>query len=260
MKNKLFMRLKIRLLSPHPYSSIKDTLSFSLFVMLYVTVILFINFANINIFESLLEYIVTVLVFAIAVGIVPVINSILLKYIIPKRVKNRWKVIGEILIYQIHFISIGIVNGIIANHFFPVEKNIINLVINILITYAIGIFPVSFMIVRKQNVLIKSRSLNIPEKSVTNGSEICYVESVGNYIEITYSNNEKQRLRSTLKDFLRTDEDGRGLNRIHRAYAANLSLVKEISGNSQGMKISFESIDENIPVSRKYVRIVRSLC
>jgi len=266
MKNKLLHGIKSRLLRPHPYSSIKDTLSFSLFVMFYIAFILFINFANIELFDSLAESVLIVLVFAIAVGLLPVINSILLKYLIPKRVKENWKVIGEIIIYQIHFLSIGVVNNAIAIHYFPIEKKFSNYMINILITYAIGIFPVSFMIIRKQNKVIRNKSENMfeiesimSERVVRSESAIYFIESVGNYLEITYSNNKKEKMRGTLKDFLK-NKKGRGLNRVHRAYVANLSLVEHISGNSQGMKISFKNINKSIPVSRKYVHIVRSLC
>ncbi len=267
MRNKLLYKIKFRLLSPHPYTTVKETFSFSLFVMLYVAVILFINFANMTLFKSRLEHILTVLIFGFAVGILPVLNSILLKYIIPKRVKKNWKVIGEIVVYQIHFISIGIVNNIIAIQFFPVEKKIINLILNILITYVIGILPVSFMIVRKQNILIKNRSLEILENSknlskrvLAPESKICFVESVGNYLEITNSDNRTERLRSTLKEFLGNNKKGLGLHRTHSAYAANLTLVEHISGNAQGMTLTFKNMKKSIPVSRKYVRLVRSLC
>ncbi len=260
MKHILFSKLKSQLLRPQPYSHIKSTFKFSLFVMLYVGVILFINFANISIFESRFEYIVTVLVFAVVVGIVPVLNSIILKYIIPKKIKMKWNLLGEIIIYQIHFISIGIVNNLIASQFFPVEDKISNLIINILITYVIGIFPVSFILIRRQNILIKKSSQNSVKEETNPVSEICFVESVGNYLEIVYKNKKTLRLRSTLKHFLEQSEEAKGLKRIHSGYAANLSMVVNVKGNSQGMSLTLNNIDKVLPVSRKYVHVIRSFC
>jgi DNA-binding LytR/AlgR family response regulator len=45
--------------------------------------------------------------------------------------------------------------------------------------------------------------------------------------------------------------------RCHRAYIINLDFVKRIEGNAQGLKLNLSNSENVIPVSRKYVDVVR---
>ena len=47
------------------------------------------------------------------------------------------------------------------------------------------------------------------------------------------------------------------LVRCHRSYMVNLNKVKNISGNAQGLKLELINHSEIIPVSRKYIPIVK---
>lgn len=250
-----------KLSAPYLFSSIVDTVKFSIFVMSYVGVILFINFTNIGNDGSIIRQVLIVFTFSLSVGIIPIVNSIIAKEIIPQKIKDNWKVKNELYLYQIHFLTIGIANNLISIRVFPVELTIGNFILNILITYVIGSLPVGFMILRKQNISIKRQFLesNIETQKDPNKT-LSFVETSGNYLELTYRSSKKERIRSTLKDFLDKNPKAEELQRTHRAYAVNLSQVIEVSGNSQGLQLSIKDLEKKIPVSRKYVETIKKLC
>lgn len=74
--------------------------------------------------------------------------------------------------------------------------------------------------------------------------EIEFLESVGNYIYI-YTKNKTYTHRSTLKAILSQIQSNK-IIKIHRAFAVNVDLIKQIDYNKITIK------DKIIPISRKY--------
>ena len=95
---------------------------------------------------------------------------------------------------------------------------------------------------------------NLKDKLVIFPHQLLYIESTDNYSSINYILNGKQKkelIRSSLKR-LETQITESTILRCHRAYIVNLKNVAHISGNAQGYRISFEEINDTIPVSRNY--------
>lgn len=84
-------------------------------------------------------------------------------------------------------------------------------------------------------------------------SEICFIESVENYIEIYWVSNDKMNktlLRSTL---YKTEERVRSIPsffRCHRSFIVNMDRVKWVRGNSQGYQLVFPDLEQTVPVAR----------
>ena len=111
----------------------------------------------------------------------------------------------------------------------------------------------------KKKIVLKSA--NERETLEVDPADILLIESVGNYIEITYS-GEKDRaettlLRSTLRRIERPLKPFPFLFKCHRGFIVNINRIKRANGNAQGYKLHFEGIDKEIPVSRGYLKKFR---
>lgn len=146
-------------------------------------------------------------------------------------------------------------------------------------TFAVGVFPLSFLMLFEQNRLTKkylneSASINahltqepiqfIEETLVLkseDGSEAAslkldeffYCKSADNYIELFYKSEgeiKKELFRNSLKDLEFQLAEFNDLKRVHRSYIVNLKKVKSVDGNARGLKLKLgESLPE-IPISR----------
>ncbi len=142
----------------------------------------------------------------------------------------------------------------------------------LLCTVMLGIFPVVFFGLQKQIQLEKSHSKeakdlsnNISE-SKDSGSPveeieaILAVESMQNYIHIYKMNGaqlQKITERKTLKKALEELEH-HNLTKCHRSFLVNLSQVKKVSGNAQGLKLTMCHEDcPQISVSRSFIGEVK---
>lgn len=91
---------------------------------------------------------------------------------------------------------------------------------------------------------------------VVNPQDIVYVESVANYLNIVYFNDDdlrNKRLRSSLRDIEEALEAFPFMVRTHRAFLVNIHFITQVSGNSTGMKVSLFGCDKVIPVSRSNI-------
>jgi hypothetical protein len=158
-------------------------------------------------------------------------------------------------------------------------------------TLVVGIFPTVFITVANYNRLLKQNlrraeelgpaveksqdtlkpgnrriSLNIEadEGPVQfDLSQLCYIKSEGNYVSLCFSKDgqaDRSLIRYTMK---RVEQDLKAyippISRTHRSYFVNLDKVKGVSGNSQGLVLSLNGIEERVPVSRAYVDSLKSL-
>jgi len=90
--------------------------------------------------------------------------------------------------------------------------------------------------------------------------DFLFAKSEGNYCNVHYLNNSilnKQLIRLSLKK-LEHQIGGEKIIRCHRSFLINLNKIVSAKGNAQGYKLGVEEADTIIPVSRKYVEIMRS--
>ena len=87
-----------------------------------------------------------------------------------------------------------------------------------------------------------------------------YAIADANYTDIFFLDEntlKKVTYRITLSSFEIQLKEASSLVRCHRSYMVNLKKVKNISGNAQGLKLELINQSEIIPVSRKYIPIVK---
>ena len=84
-------------------------------------------------------------------------------------------------------------------------------------------------------------------------SSIIYVESVGNYSNVYYIDNEhisSRTLRSTIKQLKEELRDYSFIVQCHRAFLVNLMYVESLEGANNRFFINLFSLDKKIPLSR----------
>lgn len=144
-------------------------------------------------------------------------------------------------------------------------------------TFLVGIFPVSVSLLWKENrlrnkhiraseglpvrfTLINEKASRIHVASENQGEsfdldkmDLLYLKSAENYIEVYFLENgkiQKRIIRNTLKKFAKDWEAEPSLFRCHKSYLINLTRVRTITGNAQGLKAQLEHVDTSIPISR----------
>ena len=91
-------------------------------------------------------------------------------------------------------------------------------------------------------------------------SNLLYIESTGNYIEIYYHKDgvlKNTLLRSTLKRTELQLEKHSSVLKCHRAFLVNASKIAEVNGNSQGLRLALKHTDTEIPVSRNFSKSLK---
>lgn len=91
---------------------------------------------------------------------------------------------------------------------------------------------------------------------------ILYMEASGNYVDICYKEEEKEKhklLRSTIKQMEEIMQDFNYFVRCHRAYIVNINHIRNISGNAQGYRLSLGHGIQEVPVSRTYLKELKDL-
>ncbi len=167
---------------------------------------------------------------------------------------------------------------------YPINEPLPFIIKDIFSTIAVGILPftvITFIVQNrelKQN-LAKSVELNqvLSERkqAETNGGDqitlsgatkdavtvhpenILYMEVSGNYVDIFYTEGDKVQhklVRSTIRQMEEELVQYPAFVRCHRAFIVNVNRIRHVSGNAQGYKLSLEGTNEQIPVSRTYMK------
>ncbi len=89
--------------------------------------------------------------------------------------------------------------------------------------------------------------------------EILLVEAMQNYVQLTVIRNgkvERMTLRQTISSIYEQFQSSGAEHvlRCHRSYLVNLDKISQVSGNAQGLKLSFDGLEGVlVPVSRSYI-------
>jgi hypothetical protein len=162
-----------------------------------------------------------------------------------------------------------------------------NQLLFIFYTFAIGLFPISFMFIvnrhavkistPQQGDFVGSASVGSNDESGNKTaqaelitltgdnkddniqialSQILFIKSADNYCELSIledSTFSLKLLRCSLTKILKQLPNNSQVYRCHRSYAVNLMSVKSSAGNAGGLQLSMKSFDVMVPVSRTYV-------
>ena len=112
-------------------------------------------------------------------------------------------------------------------------------------------------VVKKQ---LAQEMISIPNQSIplqVDVSDILYIESMQNYATIYLKEGRSELIRSTLKSLENQLEDY-GIIRTHRSYLVNAKSIQKVTGNAQGLKLTMTSTGAIVPVSRRYISVVKS--
>ncbi len=148
-------------------------------------------------------------------------------------------------------------------------------------TLSVGMMPIVVLTILKQNILLSQNlksvkefnaGLNRKDNVVENQmvclmaenqkdkiemalSDLLYIESSGNYIKVFYVKDGTLRntlLRCTLKRAMLQMEKYSAMVKCHRAFLININKIKQVKGNSQGLRLALSHIETEIPVSRNF--------
>ena len=225
--------------------------------------------------------------FGCITSIVLLIFLYILPLLFPKIFSDEhWKVKHQIIFYLIILFVIATFNGIYTNYINSLPFSWSNYWWIISRTFVLGGIPIAFLtlldyqrktkfnshqasnILSSKNEFLKNSNETIHQiatdlKNETisfNENEFNYAIAEGNYIDVHFlveHTLKKVTYRITLSSFEMQLEETSSLVRCHRSYLVNLNKVENISGNAQGLKLELKNQLEIVPVSRKYIPIVK---
>lgn len=238
---------------------------------------------NINYGE---DQVLEVFFFGFISTLVLILFLFVLPYLLPKVFSDlHWSVKHQLLFYFIMLFAIATLNGLYTNYINELPFSWSNYWWMINRTFVLGGIPLSFVTLldyhrrSKSNIALaeqmseqkapapqsveelftiltnlKSEQFSIREK------EFYFARAVGNYVEIFSGLDdklEKEIYRLSLSSVEEQLNGNKRLIRCHRSYIVNLNKVVNISGNAQGLKLELDSSSYVIPVSRKYIPLVK---
>jgi hypothetical protein len=223
--------------------------------------------------------------YGVVTFIIASLNALLAPKIFPHFFKEeKWTIGKEMIMMLWQIVSISIGNIFLTHFLYGNPIDLYNIVMFLGITTVVGIFPVTLIVLLKQQILLKKYSEGAkslgkqltgnPSHEITNEShsslihftgdnqnekislpleDFRFISSVDNYIKIHFIKQgilSTYVLRSSLKKAEHTLTDYPQLFRCHRTYIVNLGAVSNVTGNAQGYKLHLKGTDEIVPVSR----------
>lgn len=206
--------------------------------------------------------------------------------------EDKWTVGRHLANNLFLLLFIGIGNWLYSNLIFGFHWQWELLLIFLLATTIVGLFPVTLFMLINRNRLLASHLAEAVEmnrhlqdsRSAVAGPESCRgteqillqgstkevlelpacqlvcIEAEGNYIKVIYRKQDKMEqrlLRATMKQAEEAVEACSFMMKCHRAFLINIHAVTKVSGNSQGYRLSLEGCTTEIPVSRAYAKEIR---
>ena len=114
--------------------------------------------------------------------------------------------------------------------------------------------------VQKTTILLSSS--NKKQQIELDENEFLYAESQQNYVAISHLKDgqiTETILRNTLKN-IQSQLPEKPFFRCHQSYLVNTSLIENVSGNAQGLRLRLKGLEDiEIPVSRKYISDLRAI-
>lgn len=90
-------------------------------------------------------------------------------------------------------------------------------------------------------------------------SELVFIKSEGNYLEVYYYQNELkyQLVRNSLKA-LASDFDSSQFFQCHKSYLVNIQQVVKVNGNARNLTLTLRYVETPIPVSRSKTKLLEA--
>jgi hypothetical protein len=222
--------------------------------------------------------------------LVLIVNLLLIPSVLPALFREEnWTVLKEIFFLLWILFTVGLANLLYSSWTMGFPLSFTNILAFQTYTLAVGILPITTIILVKQHYLkrknevnaeILSHSINERHASLSSGQivlfssdnvrenlelvadHILYIKAEGNYITIAYLKNGKiarTLFRNTMKYAADLLASNPSFYQSHRSWIVNLNRISGISGNSQGLRLRLESFDEEIPVARNNTAIFKKI-
>ena len=212
-------------------------------------------------------------------------------YVFPLLLPNlfsdkNWKLGYQIILNMLILIVIATFNSIYSNYMNSIPFGWDSYWLILSRTFVLGILPIAFItfvdyyqkvkysLDLATNILKNKKEILKDSKEITHQistdlknetfsfseNDFNYAIADTNYTDIYILDEntlKKVTYRVTLSSFETQLKEASSLKRCHRSHLVNLKKVKDISGNAQGLKLELINQSEIIPVSRKYIPIVK---
>ena len=224
-------------------------------------------------------------------GVISAFVLLIFLYVLPLFLPNffsdkHWMVKHQIIFCSVILFIIATLNGLYTNYINSISFSWSNYWWIINRTFVLGSIPFSFFILidfKRRDVINKELALNmLNEKNETKQKpkigiysivtdlkneiftfedrDFSYAVAEGNYTDFYFSNKGELNsvtYRISLSSFEKQINSS-NLQRCHRSYLVNLDKVINISGNAQGLKLTLDDDTSEIPVSRKYISVIKA--
>jgi hypothetical protein len=205
--------------------------------------------------------------------------------------ESRWTLGRHLAFSSLNILCIAVANFIYSIAVFGFELSWESLIFFLIATGALGIFPVTMMVLVKHNHLLRKNleeakqlqaDLKIHEQHQElsqihqealklmdeNGQlliaidpeQLLCVIADDNYLDLYLTEGQKTKkhtLRYTLSKLEQNCSTWPNLVRCHRKYLINLNQLEEVSGNAQGLRLRLKNLSSEVPVSRAMVPLIR---
>ncbi|GAB3756943.1 LytR/AlgR family response regulator transcription factor [Spirosoma pomorum] len=230
--------------------------------------------------------------FGAITAVVTALNFTLWSNLFPKQFsETNWTVGREILLITFNILLIAVANGFyLAALIDDLGTTGLNWLSMVLITYLVGLFPVTGVVLLNYITQLRKYSRSAAELSVhptiqdapvinseieteervdtslrltaenekdhltLPTADLLFIESSDNYCTVVYLKNgqpTKPLLRSSLSR-LENQLNRAHIVRCHRSYLVNLDRVERVTGNAQGYKLHLLNGQFIVPVARQY--------
>lgn len=193
-----------------------------------------------------------------------------------------WRVKHHIVYYLIVLFFIATLNGLYINYINDYLFRWSNYWWIITRTYALGIIPISLLVMidynRRLSANLKQASylnsttdlheqfpkvmLQLEKKQtvILDDQSFLYIQADGNYLLLYQLKDEKVQkklFRASLNEVMKQVNQS-FVQRCHRSYIVNLKNISHVSGNAQGLKLELRGTETVIPVARSYISKIES--
>ncbi len=198
---------------------------------------------------------------------------------------KKWKVKYQIIFCAFILFTIATCNGLYTNYINSLSFSWTKYWWIINRTFILGCIPFSFLIlidyrrksntnqIEANNILEKKEKNNINSPSTIwsittdlkdetfsfDDQYFSHAIAVGNYTDLYLKEEDKMQCKTyriTLSNF-ESQLNATHLKRCHRSHIVNLNKVDHVTGNAQGLKLTISCGEMIVPVSRKYIPVIR---
>lgn len=224
--------------------------------------------------------------YAVLVGIIILFCVSVIKRYFRRTIEENWTVKNEIFLV---FFVLGVITTVLFALFLNMNPQASKFELFrsvVLRTLAISFFPVLILVlfeqyhhqkIKRQQAEKLNYELQHGESSLTTKksapallqkivlvaenekialqvtpTNLCFVKSEGNYVEVFYHQNQKiqkELIRNSLKS-IEQQLSAYDFFRCHNRFLINLRHIQKVKGNARNFELELANIEEKIPVSR----------